>query len=88
MNKQQTVLLKKKSVRYFIVIILLFGIGFMLIPLSVPLFNSSYSHVLYSEEGKLLSVQIADDEQWRFPPLDTIPEKFKIASTLFEDEYF
>lgn len=38
--------------------------------------------------GELLGARIADDEQWRFPPCDTIPEKFKTCLIEFEDQYF
>ncbi len=88
MIKQLALLFKKKPVNYAIFFVLLLSIGFFLIPIPKPLFKSPYSFTLISKEGKLLSVQIAADEQWRFPPLDTIPKKFKIASKLFEDEYF
>ncbi len=36
----------------------------------------------------LLSAAIAPDGQWRFPPIDTLSEKYKKALILFEDEYF
>ena len=35
-----------------------------------------------------MAARIADDEQWRFPQSDSIPEKFAVAITHFEDEYF
>jgi penicillin-binding protein 1C len=53
-----------------------------------PLFNKSFSKVLYSDDGKLLSLKIAGDEQWRFAASKDIPEKFKKSLICFEDEYF
>lgn len=53
-----------------------------------PLFKSSYSSVLYSREGQLMGARIADDQQWRFPPLMTVPDKFAAALITYEDRRF
>ena len=52
------------------------------------LFKSPVSSVLLSKEGKLLGAHISKDEQWRFPPLKKIPEKFKTSIVTFEDKRF
>jgi penicillin-binding protein 1C len=52
------------------------------------LFDVSYSTVVTDRNGELLGARIADDEQWRFPACDTVPEKFRICLTNFEDRYF
>lgn len=68
-----------------------FGIsGLVLIFLFIPVvkFDVSYSTVISDRNNVLLSAHIANDEQWRFPPGDSLPEKFKQAILLFEDEYF
>ena len=52
------------------------------------IFKNTYSTVVEDKNGHLLSATIADDGQWRFPPSDSIPYKFKTAIRLFEDEYF
>ncbi|MCL1933064.1 MAG: penicillin-binding protein 1C [Candidatus Azobacteroides sp.] len=52
------------------------------------LFTVSYATVVNDRNGELLGARIADDEQWRFPANDTLPEKFKICLTQFEDRYF
>jgi penicillin-binding protein 1C len=44
--------------------------------------------VVTDRNGELLGAVIADDEQWRFPPCDTVPEKFKICLMEFEDRHF
>ena len=70
---------------------IIFGIsGLVLIFLFIPVvkFDVSYSTVISDRNNVLLSAHIADDEQWRFPPGDSLPEKFKQAILLFEDEYF
>ncbi len=52
------------------------------------LFNTPYSTVVADRNHELLGARIATDNQWRFPPTDTIPEKFKICIIEFEDQYF
>lgn len=52
------------------------------------LFNSPHATVIESNTGVLLGAKIATDGQWRFPKSDTIPEKFKICITTFEDRHF
>ncbi|GHT77621.1 penicillin-binding protein 1C [Bacteroidia bacterium] len=52
------------------------------------LFNVPYSTVVTDRNGELLGARIADDEQWRFPPCDTLPEKFETCLITFEDRYF
>ncbi len=56
--------------------------------LSFPLFSTPYATVLEDQQGNLLGASIADDQQWRFPPSDTVSEKFKRAILHFEDQYF
>lgn len=53
-----------------------------------PLFHEPYSTVLNDRQGRLLSARIAEDEQWRFPMSDSLPDKFVQCITYFEDEYF
>jgi penicillin-binding protein 1C len=52
------------------------------------LFDVPYSTVVTDRHGQLLGARIAEDGQWRFPACDTVPEKFKICLTNFEDRYF
>lgn len=53
-----------------------------------PLFDKPHSFVLESEDGTLLGARIAADGQWRFPPVDSVPEKFATAIIAFEDKRF
>ena len=50
--------------------------------------GTSFSTVVTSREGELLGARIADDGQWRFPPSDTVPERFSRCLIEFEDRYF
>ncbi len=53
-----------------------------------PLFDSSFSTVVESSDGKLIGARIAADEQWRFPALDSVPKKYEKCLLNFEDRYF
>ncbi|MEQ8689011.1 MAG: penicillin-binding protein 1C [Imperialibacter sp.] len=57
-------------------------------PLPSPLFPKKYATLLQSSDGQLLGARISSDGQWRFPPADSVPQKFEAAILLFEDEYF
>lgn len=44
--------------------------------------------VIIDSEGALLSAQIADDGQWRFPVVENVPTRFEKALLTFEDKRF
>lgn len=48
----------------------------------------TYSTVVTDRNGELLGARIADDGQWRFPPSDSIPQRFALCCINFEDEDF
>ena len=50
--------------------------------------GTTYSTVIEDRNGELLGARIASDGQWRFPPSDKVPEKFKDAIIEFEDRWF
>ncbi|MFC2532370.1 MAG: penicillin-binding protein 1C, partial [Capnocytophaga ochracea] len=52
------------------------------------LFPQPYATVLESSEGKLLGAKIANDGQWRFPEVDSVPYRFKMSVLQFEDAHF
>jgi penicillin-binding protein 1C len=56
--------------------------------LPTPLFTQPLSTILLARDGSLLGARIADDGQWRFPPADTIPDKYRQALIAFEDRRF
>lgn len=53
-----------------------------------PLFKDPYATVMFDVQANLLGGQIADDGQWRFPAIDSVPHKLKESIILFEDAYF
>src|SRR5688572_25906194 len=66
---------------------LLGGIAFWAM-LPARLFEAPLSYVLEARDGTLLGARIAADGQWRFPPRDVVPAKFRRALILFEDKRF
>lgn len=52
------------------------------------LFDDPQSTLVLDRNGKLLSAQIAEDGQWRFPASDSTSLKLEQAILHFEDEYF
>lgn len=50
--------------------------------------DTSYSSVILSRDGELLGARIAADGQWRFPPRDTVPQRYATALIEFEDKHF
>ncbi|MBF0275505.1 MAG: transglycosylase domain-containing protein, partial [Nitrospinae bacterium] len=53
-----------------------------------PLFQSPYSTTIIAQKGELLNVRIAADEQWRFAPIEKVPEKYAQAVIQYEDKSF
>ena len=66
-----------------LVILLLFWFS-----LPDPLYSDPFSTVLEDRQGELLGARIADDGQWRFPQLDSVPVKYKHCLIQFEDRFF
>lgn len=53
-----------------------------------PLFNKPVSIVVEDRGGELLGARIATDGQWRFPAIDSVPEKYTTCVIAFEDKRF
>jgi len=67
----------------FAVLALIFALS-----LREPLFEVSYSPVLYDRNGKLLGAQVAPDGQWRFNDGGNVNKKFALALVEAEDHRF
>ncbi|WP_298478742.1 penicillin-binding protein 1C [uncultured Maribacter sp.] len=52
------------------------------------LFHSPTATVVESSDNSLIGAKIAEDGQWRFPKVDSIPFKFKTCILQFEDAHF
>ena len=48
----------------------------------------AFSATVWSRDGRLMSAKVASDGQWRFFPTDSVPEKFRVAITTYEDKRF
>src|SRR5690606_35098736 len=71
------------------IIFLLIAISFLaLAPLPSSLYKTPYASILAARDGQLLGASIASDQQWRFAPVDSLPEKYQQALMRFEDQYF
>lgn len=53
-----------------------------------PLFSDPTCMVLEDKDGNLMGARIAADGQWRFPQIDSVPDKFAQAIITFEDKRF
>ena len=63
-------------------------IWYLFFSLPSKLFDAPTSTVLFDENHQLLAAKLADDEQWRFSEIDSIPYKFEQCLLQFEDAYF
>ncbi len=83
--KSLTGLVKKHPKKLLVFAVLLIAYYFCL---PKQLFNTPTATVIESRQGILLGAKIADDGQWRFPVVDSVPHKFKICLLNFEDSHF
>ncbi len=74
--------------KWIIALLIMLLAGVWLFSLPRKLFPEIYSTVMYDAEHQLLNATVARDGQWRFPPGETLPEKYKTALINFEDRYF
>jgi penicillin-binding protein 1C len=69
----------------------LFALLFLIIywfSLPEKLFDKPLSTVILDQNDQLLGAHVAADGQWRFPEIDSVPNKFKQCIIRFEDRYF
>ena len=75
---------KKQST--VIIVVVLLTVYYFCLP--KVLFDDPYSTVLEDRNGELLCATIAADGQWRFPQVESVPDKFSKAIIAFEDKRF
>jgi penicillin-binding protein 1C len=82
-------LFRKRRRAFLLLGALLLALG-LLFWLSLPrrLFSDPLSPVLFSADGRLLGARLAVDEQWRFPRMKAVPERFFQALLQYEDRRF
>ncbi|MDM8003724.1 MAG: penicillin-binding protein 1C [Bacteroidota bacterium] len=54
----------------------------------MPSFHVPLSTVVEGADGTLLGARVAADGQWRFPPPDSLPDKYVTCLINYEDRYF
>lgn len=74
--------------KYLLIIFLSAFLCWYIFSLPEELFSDPFSTVLMDKSGSLLGARIAADGQWRFPEIDSVPDRFQKAILLFEDQYF
>lgn len=78
-----------KPLGLVLLLLILFGSFFYFIRSSPgELFNRPLSSIVLDRENKLLGAHIASDQQWRFPAIETVPNKFASCLIQFEDKRF
>lgn len=58
------------------------------LPMPNSLQQQDYASLVVARDGSLLGAAIAKDQQWRFAPVETLPEKYRQALLHFEDRHF
>ena len=76
----------KKHLKKLILLIIVLAAYYFCLPKN--LFKSPTATVVESKQGGLLGAMIAEDGQWRFSEVDSVPAKFKTCILQFEDAYF
>lgn len=79
---------RKKKIKYTSIVGFIIAVIYWLNCLPPTYFNFPTSTVIESSNGELLSASIAEDGQWRFPLMDSVPIKFKHCIIQFEDRTF
>lgn len=82
-SKKQRVLIWKYGL-----VLIATTIAILFYPIKVELLGDAPSTVLEDKHGELLSAQIASDGQWRFPMMDSLPDKFVKCITTYEDKRY
>ena len=54
----------------------------------MPAFHAPLSTVVEAADGTLLGARVAADGQWRFPPPDSLPDKYVTCLINYEDRYY
>ena len=78
-------MVKKNKIKLTILLVIFI---YWLFCLPSELFKVPTSTIVESSNGNMLGARIADDGQWRFPKMDSVPNRFEQSILLFEDEYF
>jgi len=87
-HHKMMVMPNKKKIIYTVAMLTLGALIFLCWPQRLLLEDKPFCTVLEDEHGELLAAQIAQDGQWRFPMMDSLPEKFIDCILTYEDKRF
>ncbi len=76
----------KRPRRWLLLAMALFFLVWLFWP--VHLSEDPMSTILMDQSGQLMDARIAPDGQWRFPPAQSVPDKFEQALLTYEDRWF
>ena len=79
---------RKKKILYSAAALMIGAVIFLCWPQRLLLEDKPFCTVLEDEHGELMAAQIAQDGQWRFPMMDSLPEKFIDCILTYEDKRF
>ena len=79
---------RKKKILYSAAALMIVALIFLCWPQRLLLEVKPFCTVLEDEHGELMAAQIAQDGQWRFPMMDSLPEKFIDCILTYEDKRF
>jgi len=79
-----------KVKRYMLIVLIALLIFYFLFSISYkePFVADPISTAVFDSNGSLLGARIASDEQWRFEPGDSVPQKYITSLVAFEDRHF
>ena len=78
--------LKRKTIYFLLLPLLAAAAAGYCFCLPRTLFDEPFSATVWSRDGRLMSAKVASDGQWRFFPTDSVPYKFRVAITTYEDK--
>lgn len=83
--------LLKSTAKILLLLLLVLGAALLflqLAPLPKSTHEQNYARVLLARDGQLMGAQIASDHQWRFAPVEKLPNKYVQSVLAFEDQRF
>ncbi len=85
---------KTFKVKYFFIsfifvicfVFFILRISYLIVP--DKLFNNPFSTIIYDRSGDILGAKIAQDQQWRFSPIEKLPSNIETTIIIAEDKRF
>ncbi|MGB2338013.1 MAG: transglycosylase domain-containing protein, partial [Alcanivorax sp.] len=78
----------RRSILTLLIIAVPMGVALQFWPLPERLTHTPYATLMLDRNDRLLGARIAADEQWRFVPVEVLPDKYRRALLSYEDKRF